>query len=87
MDLLGKRLVLAWIGLALFAGPASWAIDCGKAKSKIEKTICADAELMKLDESLNASFRKARLIDSKRAVMEIGPGHLGVPWIRELSFE
>jgi uncharacterized protein len=34
-------------------------IDCGKTKSAIEKTICGDDELLKLDETLDEAYRQA----------------------------
>ncbi len=40
-----------------FASAASF--NCTKAASAIEKTICADPELSKLDETLNAAYLKA----------------------------
>jgi uncharacterized protein len=43
-------LILGYLMLALPAQAASF--DCGKAQSKIEKMICADAELSRLDEEI-----------------------------------
>jgi len=48
--------------------------DCGKATSKVEKIICSDGELSKLDESLNKAYLEAlqrpdikdRTIESQR---------------------
>lgn len=50
--------------MALPAHAASF--DCAKASSKVEKLICGDAELSKLDDDLNAGY-KAALRDEKRA--------------------
>lgn len=35
-------------------------IDCRKAQSRVEKTICADAELTELDEHLNRYYNAAK---------------------------
>ena len=48
--------VLGW--LALSAQAASF--DCDKAQSKVEKLICSDPELSKLDENLGEEFQYAR---------------------------
>lgn len=48
-----KRLLLillGWLALSFAAQAASF--DCSKAQSKIEKMICADAELSRLDEEI-----------------------------------
>ena len=48
-----KRLLLillGWLALSFVAQAASF--DCSKAQSKIEKMICADAELSRLDEEI-----------------------------------
>lgn len=48
-----KRLLLillGWLMLSFAAQAASF--DCGKAQSKVEKMICADAELSRLDEEI-----------------------------------
>lgn len=55
-----KRLllmVLGWLILSLTSYAASF--DCAKAATKIEKLICADTELSKLDEELNAAYKTA----------------------------
>ena len=51
-------LLLASFCVLPLAGAASF--DCAKAKSKQEKTICADPELSALDDSLAAAYKKAR---------------------------
>ncbi len=33
--------------------------DCGKAKTRVEKLICANAELSKLDEQLSREYKAA----------------------------
>jgi uncharacterized protein len=40
--------------------------DCAKATSKVEKMICADAELSALDEKLSKTFKEAIQIESYR---------------------
>ena len=56
--------ILGWIVLGMPALAAS--IDCGKASTKVEKLVCADAELSKLDEELNTAY-KIVLQDEKQA--------------------
>ncbi|MDI1279665.1 lysozyme inhibitor LprI family protein [Methylobacter sp.] len=61
----------AWIettllGCLMLAPPAQAAsFDCAKAQSKVEKLICADASITKLDEELNAAYNAA-LQDEKQ---------------------
>ncbi len=44
-------------------------IDCGKTKSAIEKTICDNDEILKLDETLDKAYQKAlERTDIKRGV-------------------
>lgn len=55
----------AWFAATLFSclvitQPAHAAsFDCAKAATKVEKLICADAELSKLDDELNTAYKKA----------------------------
>ena len=56
--------LLGWVVLSLTAHAASF--DCAKSLTQIEKFICADAALSKLDEELNAAYKTA-LRDGKRA--------------------
>lgn len=56
--------VFGLLGMALSAQGASF--DCGKAGTKVEKLICGDAELSKLDEELSAAY-KTVLNDQKQA--------------------
>lgn len=56
--------VLGWMAMTLSAQAASF--DCRKAGTQIEKFICADAELSKLDEQLSAAYKTA-LQDEKQA--------------------
>lgn len=57
-------IVFGWLVLCFTAQAASF--DCGKAGTKLEKLICGDAELSKLDEELNAAY-KAALQDQTQA--------------------
>lgn len=50
-------IVLAWLMLTTSAQGASF--DCKKARTKVEKLICASAELSKLDEELDAAYKTA----------------------------
>ena len=43
---------------AMNAGAASF--DCGKATTKVEKMICGDVELSKMDEELNGAYKTAQ---------------------------
>ena len=45
---------IGWLVLALAAQAASF--DCDKASTQVEKTICSDPELSKLDEELSAAY-------------------------------
>ena len=62
----------AWIatsllGCLMLASPAQAAsFDCAKTQTKVEKLICADAELSKLDEEMATTY-KAALQDEKQA--------------------
>lgn len=51
---------IAWIVLGCFGLPATAqavSFECSKATTKIEKIICGDTELSKLDDQLNSSYR------------------------------
>lgn len=50
-------IVLGWLMLSFTVHAASF--DCGKATTTVEKLICADAELSKLDEELAAAYKTA----------------------------
>ncbi len=58
-----NRTIRLWLAAVLLmavgplAGAASF--DCAKAKSPMEKLICADAPLSALDEQLNTAFKEA----------------------------
>ena len=43
--------------VSIGAGAASF--DCKKAKTEIEKTVCGDAALSKLDEELGRAYKRA----------------------------
>lgn len=48
-------IVFGWLMLSLTAHAASF--DCAKAATKVEKLICADAALSKLDDELNVTYK------------------------------
>lgn len=50
-------IVLGWLALSLSVQAASF--DCKKAQTTVEKMICVDAGLSKLDEELNAAYKTA----------------------------
>lgn len=43
--------------------------DCAKARSAVEKTVCADAALSRLDEDLAAAFKKALAVSDARPAL------------------
>lgn len=62
--------LFGWLVMSLPVQAASF--DCGKAVSKIEKLICGNDELSKLDETLSKTYRQAhaRSGDDKPQVIE-----------------
>ncbi len=65
------KIILRWIGGVTFlawAAPAmvpvaqAASFDCAKAKTRVEKVICADPQLSKFDEELAAAYRTALTI-------------------------
>jgi uncharacterized protein len=54
-------IALSLLLVTLFAAPVTYSasFDCTKAKSNIEKNICSDANLSKLDDDLSAAYRAA----------------------------
>ena len=53
---------IAWIILGLMfllTTSRAASFDCGKALTKVEKLICGDTELSKLDESLNKAYQQS----------------------------
>jgi uncharacterized protein YecT (DUF1311 family) len=54
-----KFIAAALVGVALAASQAQ-AFDCGKAKTKIEKAICGDADLVAADEAMAAAYSRLR---------------------------
>lgn len=58
-------IVLTWLVLGCPAHAASF--DCARAETKVEKLICADAELSKLDEDLAAAYTAAREVRGNEA--------------------
>jgi uncharacterized protein len=60
------HLLLAVLATSFHAEVKAASFDCEKAKSAMEKMICADAELSKLDEEM-ADVYKAALLDEERS--------------------
>jgi len=54
-----KRRLIMLACLVLVAPAHSASFDCAKAGAKVEKLICADETLSKLDEELNAAYKAA----------------------------
>ncbi len=63
---MGGLVVLGFGCLVLVQAAQAASFDCAKAGTKVEKLICADAGLSKLDEELNAAYTAA-LKDEKKA--------------------
>jgi uncharacterized protein YecT (DUF1311 family) len=62
-----KKIILIVLGWLVLGGAAQAAsFDCAKAGTKVEKLICGDSELSKLDEELNAAYKTA-LQDASQA--------------------
>ena len=61
--------ITLWSGLVCSAQAASF--DCTKALTPAEKMICADAELSKLDEELNAAYSNVLKEDGSATSMRI----------------
>lgn len=61
-----KRLLMGIVSLVLAASAQAASFDCANAGAKVEKLICADAELSRLDEELNTVYKTA-LQDEKQA--------------------
>lgn len=65
-------LIMIWLMQALPAQAASF--DCGKAKTEIEKLICSNAKLSKLDEEMATAYREAikrvTALDNEKATVE-----------------
>jgi uncharacterized protein YecT (DUF1311 family) len=60
------QLLLVVLAVSFHAEVKAASFDCEKAKSAVEKMICADAELSKLDEEL-ADVYKTALLDEERS--------------------
>jgi uncharacterized protein len=60
---------VAFLLLGLNFGTPSFAIDCTKAQTKLEKTICAKPEMIAKDEALNATYTRilSRLSGEERS--------------------
>lgn len=56
-------IVLGW--LMLIASLQAASFDCAKAASNVEKIICADAEISRLDEELSAAYKSALLVETQ----------------------
>jgi uncharacterized protein len=61
---------IAWFAFSLLMSVSAQgaSFDCGKAATKVEKMICNDAELSKLDEELGSAYKSA-LQDIKHAAI------------------
>jgi uncharacterized protein len=66
-------LLLPWLLFAPCASAASF--DCAKARSQVEKLICADDTLSRLDDELGAAYQQALKVSTSRTAL--------VEWQRE----
>lgn len=62
-----RTTLIALVGLALSCLTHAASFDCGKAQTQVEKLICADAELTKLDEYLASAYSAALKVDGNAA--------------------
>lgn len=60
-----ERLLMAALGTMLLTAPAS-AFGCSKASTDVEKAICADPSLKKLDDELGAAYADVKAESSPR---------------------
>ena len=60
-----KYTILSFVSLLMFSNEISAktapSFDCAKATTEVEKLICSDDELAKLDVEMNKWYKKARL--------------------------
>lgn len=61
--------ITLWFGLVCSAQAASF--DCAKAQTKVEKMICSDAEVSKLDEDLAATYSSILKKDSSATSIRV----------------
>jgi uncharacterized protein len=54
-----KQVVLAVTAFLVLANAYAAGFDCARASTRVEKLICGDAELSRLDEQLNAAYKDA----------------------------
>ncbi len=59
---------ISLISMGQYAIGASF--DCGKARSSMEKLICSDEKLSKLDEELDAAYKHALAISGSKSVIK-----------------
>jgi uncharacterized protein len=75
---LKKRGYMKWLSLVIYSGLSIFSIhveaasfDCGKAASVVEKLICSNEELSKLDENLSKAYKhEVEQSDSKHKAIE-----------------
>jgi uncharacterized protein YecT (DUF1311 family) len=84
------RLVAALLGLIVLAlavplaSPAAAAsFDCGKARTKVEKLICADPQLSRQDSDLAAAYAEAQKVWDGKTVAYVKMSQRG--WVRARS--
>ena len=74
-------IVFGWLALMLGITVHAASFDCAKAGTKVEKLICGDAELSKLDEELNAAYKAAVQDKTKADVVKQAQKQ----WMKERS--
>jgi uncharacterized protein YecT (DUF1311 family) len=65
-----KRLLMIVVGFAWAVPVQAASFDCAKAGTKVEKLICADAELSKLDEEMAGLYREVLKASLKDPVLK-----------------
>lgn len=78
--LMNMRSLLAFVVAAVWSSPYAASFDCGKASTQVEKSICAEPGLSRLDEELNQAFHKALQKESMTAAA-IAQQHI---WLKEV---
>jgi cytohesin len=73
------RYTLVMMFILLNTASFAASFECGKARTQIEKNICADATLSKLDDELNAEYQSSQKDPTLAASIKQGQKH----WLKE----
>lgn len=58
--------------------------DCSKARTTVERLVCADPDLVKLDEMVNRGFVAMQLVESKEISYQDPVRNDQINWIRNV---